>query len=465
MSFDTDFVFVSGLEKGYDSHKRALVRRKLRNSQCTPKSMQGGTVSDTHSTAKTAEWMVLYGKRCEEDFIRTSVDNVMAFDPFDSTSDKLAPEAQHLLRHYIWAGDWLFRGAHPHSILFRENMHDRASMAAMQAYAAYDLSRTGQCSGQLALAKRVDLIARINDSLGDPETALTDATLSAVLGSLAVDCHAASATLRAEHRAEAQAHVAGLARLVLMRGGPQGLAPWLRSFYHWMDLQMQGAITAAIYDLNASAGSATRLVKSPARSFEALCRAELLGLCTSSYIAARARTLDYQAASGGSSEYAPQPLGALFAPGSHFYTFLASPGVEDSPTRIAAILYCNLLVVDSVADPSALGAHLSNSPHLKGLLATGEGSTEALTFALLMTNTPNGRHTLYHPEKAAMIAKLLYAYHKMPRLLQLQIEEVLMSFLTPGKCNQEMMCDPDDFWMDVRQGQRGCGGKMGSDGL
>jgi hypothetical protein len=133
----------------------------------------------------------------------------------------------------VVSGNSLFQNACPHSVVFRENIHDKAAVAVMQAYAAYDLARLGACDARLALAKRVEPISLINETLQDPAKAYQDSSLGSILGSIVIDVQPATAAIRAQHRVEARVHVAGVTRLVGLRGGPSQLPHWLQCFYWW----------------------------------------------------------------------------------------------------------------------------------------------------------------------------------------------------------------------------------------
>jgi hypothetical protein len=123
MSFASDFVFLSGLDHTYDSRKRALVQRTFQRratarttATCglainsTTLSYRKGRIKrqcgeDTQESGRHVagdqdftEELAWYGSRC----VGTIVDNVMAFDPFDSTSQRLQPQAQRLCRHCMY---------------------------------------------------------------------------------------------------------------------------------------------------------------------------------------------------------------------------------------------------------------------------------------------------------------------------------------------------------------------------
>ncbi|KAK5713653.1 hypothetical protein LTR15_011353 [Elasticomyces elasticus] len=112
-------------------------------------------------------------------------------------------------------------------------MHDRACVAAVQAYAAYDLVRLGKCDPSLALTKRIESITEINKALKQAVTAYGDSLLRAILIIIAVDVQSASSALKAEHKFEIVVHVRGLAEMIATRGGLSQLPMSAQVFYYW----------------------------------------------------------------------------------------------------------------------------------------------------------------------------------------------------------------------------------------
>ncbi|KAK5684094.1 hypothetical protein LTS10_003958 [Elasticomyces elasticus] len=451
MAFQRDFVFVSGLDKSYSSRKRALVRRKVHSNQSLssdqrlqlvrqgwqnptqqrPSPTAAGTSTSDEELESELEGdleRVARESRC----VSTVVDNVMSFDPFGSTAN-------------IKAGDSMFDDAHTHAILFRETMHDEACLAGMQAYAAYDLSRLGQCPPQFALAKRIRSISLINDAVQDPTRAYRDETLAAILGAIAVDLQPASAAIRAAHRTEAGVHIRGLARLVAGRGGPAHLPPWAQVFWFWqverptncaaqltfvhrMDVQTGGMLSAATHCLEEHQ---FRSVEQNLQSFHDLCRGELSDLYTTAYNNAVIRRQDLRSS-----------LGEHFAPETNFCSLL-SKGAAGRPTvRISALLYANIILFDCNSDIDAVHARLKKSTLLARLLETGKGTTEALLFALLTTDRACGGHMIENPTRTATLARCMYAYNRLTRRLQMQVENASMNLLLADPASEETVWEP-----------------------
>ncbi|KAK5721242.1 hypothetical protein LTR17_014704 [Elasticomyces elasticus] len=319
----------------------------------------------------------------------------------------------------------MFEGAHTHAILFRETMHDEACLAGMQAYASYDLTRLGQCPPQFALAKRIDSIRLINDAIQNPATAYSDTTLAAILGAIAVDVQPASAAVRAAHRLEAGVHIRGLARLVAGRGGPAQLSPWVQVF--WMDVQTGGMLSAASHCLEEQR---LRHINETSHSFDDVCLDEVSNFYTAAYKNAIRR------------QDSGSPLSALFAPETNLYALL-SKGAAGRPTvRISALLYANIILLDCGSDIDAVHARFKKSILLARLLETGNGTTEALSFALLTADRTCGGHTIENHTRAARLVRCLYAYNRITRHLQVQVETALMSFLPADPANMEAVWDP-----------------------
>ncbi|KAK3624496.1 hypothetical protein LTR56_011719 [Elasticomyces elasticus] len=444
MAFQRDFVFVSGLDKSYSSRKRALVRRKVHGNQTLSSDQElqlvqrdvrvqtqqqlspasAGTSSPEEEDEHVeAERIALSSSRC----VGTVVDNVMSFDPFGSTASQLQPLEQRLCQHYILAGDSMFEGAHTHAILFRETMHDEACLAGMQAYASYDLTRLGQCPPQFALAKRIESIRLINDAMKTPATAYSDTTLAAILGAIAVDVQPASAAVRAAHRLEAGVHIRGLARLVAGRGGPAQLSPWVQVFWFWMDVQTGGMLSAASHCLEEQR---LRHINETSHSFDDVCLDEVSSFYTAAYKNAIRRQ------DSGAS------LSVLFAPETNFYALLARGAASRPTVRISALLYANIILLDCGSDIDAVHARFKKSTLLARLLETGNGTTEALAFALLTVDRIGGGHAIENHTRAAKLVRCLYAYNKITRHLQVQVETALMSFLPADLANMETVWDP-----------------------
>ncbi|KAK5720472.1 hypothetical protein LTR17_014948 [Elasticomyces elasticus] len=319
----------------------------------------------------------------------------------------------------------MFEGAHTHAILFRETMHDEACLAGMQAYASYDLTRLGQCSPQFALAKRIESIRLINDAMSTPATAYSDTTLAAILGAIAIDVQPASAAVRAAHRLEAGIHIQGLARLVAGRGGPAQLSPWVQVF--WMDVQTGGMLSAASHCLEEQR---LRHINEISHSFDDVCLDEVSSFYTAAY-----KNVIRRQESGAS-------LGALFAPETNFYALLSEGAARRLAVRISALLYANIILLDCGSDIDAVHARFKKSTLLARLLGTGHGTTEALTFALLTADRSCGGHTIENHTRAATLVRCLYAYNRITRHLQVQVETALMSFLPADPANMKTVWDP-----------------------
>lgn len=96
-----DFVFISGLDQSYSPHKRAFVRMKAGQRKRQPRIVESdrglsivfpidGRSSDTQYELKDVR------------LTRTSVDDSMMFDPFDSFAQRLDRQAQSLVANCEW---------------------------------------------------------------------------------------------------------------------------------------------------------------------------------------------------------------------------------------------------------------------------------------------------------------------------------------------------------------------------
>ncbi|KAK3065910.1 hypothetical protein LTR53_017900 [Teratosphaeriaceae sp. CCFEE 6253] len=304
----------------------------------------------------------------------------------------------------------------------------------MEAYAAYDLARLGQCDTALALAKRIESIGLINAALSRPETAYQNSTLGAILGAIAIDVQPASAALRVQHRAEARVHVSGLARVLAARGGPTQLPAWTSVFYHWMDVQTSGLLSSAAHTWQYGEAENSH------HTFSDTCFHELKTLYAAAYIAARGRQ-DSQSS-----------LSALFSPGTSFCSLLALGAAARSPARIAALIYSNMIVLDCNSDADAVQARLAKSALLARLLRTGRGTTEALAFALITSDLADGNHAIEDPARASALTRCLHAYRQLPDLMQSHVESALMNLLLADRMEAVHLWRPATFRQCVGEG-------------
>jgi hypothetical protein len=119
MAFQQELVFVSGLDKSYSSHKRALVRRNvIAAREHRAKERRQGTSTDSQSSAPPREAGIddaattalhanapealLDVTRLASRYVGQAVDHRVTFDPFDSTSIKLDTVDQRLVEHCAW---------------------------------------------------------------------------------------------------------------------------------------------------------------------------------------------------------------------------------------------------------------------------------------------------------------------------------------------------------------------------
>ncbi|KAK5692218.1 hypothetical protein LTR17_025459 [Elasticomyces elasticus] len=313
-------------------------------------------------------------------------------------------------------------------------MHDRACVAAVQAYAAYDLVRLGKCDPSLALTKRIESITEINEALTHPATAYGDSMLRAILIVIAVDVQSASSALKAEHKVEIVVHVRGLAEMIATRGGLSQLPMSAQVFYYWMDTSTSGMLSAAGYAVKQRSeqrwARTLELAGSGACSFYDQCCGELLDFYATAYTAAL-REQDSQSL-----------LAALFSVGTNFYSLLSKGVTGRHTVCVMVLLYTNMIIVDCGSNLLRVRNRFRSSAQLVRLLEIGKGTAEALAFALMTAESVRGVRSIDDPARAGGLARCMYAYDRIKPYLQLQVEISLMSFLIADRADMKAVWHP-----------------------
>ncbi|KAK4971780.1 hypothetical protein LTR42_007508 [Elasticomyces elasticus] len=315
-------------------------------------------------------------------------------------------------------------------------MHDRACVAAVQAYAAYDLVRLGKCdprfvrvlSGKLlltrsslALTKRIESITEINKALKHPATAYGDSMLRAILIIIAVDVQSASSALKAEHKVEIVVHVRGLAEMIATRGGLS-------------QLPMSAQVTLYSSDRDSDRHERSSLLG------VTHCCGELLDFYATAYTAVLRRQ-DSQSL-----------LAALFSVGTNFYSLLSKGVTGRHTVCVMVLLYTNMIIVDCGSSILRVRNRFNRSAQLVRLLETGKGTAEALAFALMTEESVRGVRSIEDPARAAGLARCMYAYDRIKPYLQLQVEISLMSFLIADRADLKAVWHPTKLRQLMAQG-------------
>ncbi|KAK3632758.1 hypothetical protein LTR56_007137 [Elasticomyces elasticus] len=194
-----------------------------------------------------------------------------------------------------------------------------------------------------------------------------------------------------------------------------------------MDVQTGGMLSAASHCLEEQR---LRHINETSHSFDDVCLDEVSSFYTAAYKNAIRRQ------DSGAS------LSVLFAPETNFYALLARGAASRPTVRISALLYANIILLDCGSDINAVHARFKKSTLLARLLETGNGTTEALAFALLTADRIGGGHAIENHTRAAKLVRCLYAYNRITRHLQVQVETALMSFLPADLANMETVWDP-----------------------